>query len=229
MKSTNGETGWSTKVNTGTFIVSFIASLAVVIFIYWGVRQVSSWWLRKRAIGEAECWFLPRWNCFRLVIRNIPGHHTLHFIKWRIWLRQVTLRQAGCSVDTYVDTDIGLGERIFLPMGQDLPMTCFRFQESKGDIRLIVTDKLGTPLNAYELNNVDSIMAEYHVTVRHWFVFRHDVNRIVLMPLAKEQIKGRPIDFLRDYYLTKQKLFAQEQLESKVRVYKLEEEITAEL
>lgn len=72
-------------------------------------------------------------------------------------------------------------------------------------------------------------MAEYHVTVRHWFVFRHDVNRIVLMPLAKEQIKGRPIDFLRDYYLTKQKLFAQEQLESKVRVYKLEEEITAEL
>jgi len=136
---------------------------------------------------------------------------------------------AGCSVNTLVDTEIDLGERIFLPAGQDLPIICFRFDDRRSNIKLVVTDKLGNALNSYDLNDIKSIMAEYHFAVRHWLVFKHDINRIVLMPLYKDKIKGQLVDFLRDYYLAKQKSSSKTGSESPVKVYKLEEEITVQL
>lgn len=212
-----------------SFMVSFIASLAVVVVVYLVLQRLSSYWLQKGEVGETKCWFLPRWNCFRVVVRNIPGNHTLLFIKWRAWLRAVIPAQPGCSVKTFVDTDLDSGERIYLPAGQDLPVACFRFNDNLGKVELVLTDKLGKPVNSYALDDIDSIMLEYHAAVRHWFVFKHDVNRIVFMPLSKEEVRGKTIDFVRDYYLAKQKTSYQNRSETQVKVFKLEEEITAQL
>lgn len=212
-------------------LISFLASLGVVGLVYWGLQGLSAWYLRKRKVGEAKCWFLPHWGCFRLVIRNIRGRHTLHFMKWRVWLRKIIPEQPGSSVKTFVDTDFSAGERIFLPTGQDIPMACFRFDDSGGNIKLLVTDKLGYVLESHDLDGYDSIMAEYHVEVRHrvLFKFKHIISRIIFMPVSKDEIKGKPVNFLRDYYLAKQKDSSETGAETQVRVYKLEEEVSVEL
>lgn len=212
-----------------SFIVSFFASLGVAFVIYWGFQWLSSHFLRKRKVGDSECWLLSRWNCFRLVVRNIPGNHALLSTKWRAWLSAIIPAQPGCSVKTFVDTDLNSGERIYLPAGVDLPLICFRFDENHGKIKLIMMDKLGNPISSYDLNGTDSIRVEYHVAVKHWFVFKHDVNRIIFIPLSKAQIKGKLIDYVRDYYLAKQKVCISEGSETKVKVYKLGEKITTQL
>jgi len=130
---------------------------------------------------------------------------------------------------TFVDTDLDSGERIYLPTGQDLPIVCFRFEENLGKIKLIHTDKLGNIIKPYDLEGMNDIMAEYHIEVKHWFVLKHEINRIFFVPLTKEKLKGKIIDFVRDYYLAKQKFSMKKQSEIQVRIYKLGEKFSIQI
>lgn len=100
---------------------SFLGSALVVgllYFCYWVSSQHVS---RKKAY--AKCWWLPGWNCFRFVIRNMRGKNNLILIKYRGWLRSIKPSIVGCSTPTFVDTELISGERILLPGAyeKDLP------------------------------------------------------------------------------------------------------------
>lgn len=164
-----------------SIIFSFLGSAAVVLLLY------LSYWLSSRHCSRekayAECWWLPGWNCFRFVIRNMHSEDDLSSIKYRAWLRSIKPATKNCSVRTFMDNDIVLGERILLPRGQDLPILCFRFEEQENKVKLIHTDKLGKPINVYDLSpSVDSLKVEYYLKLRSWFLFKHEVIRIFEIP-----------------------------------------------
>jgi hypothetical protein len=117
--------------------ISFLGSVAVVLLLYF------LYWLSSRSCSRnrayAQCWWLPGWNCFRFVIRNMHSKVNLICVRHRAWLRATKPPITGCSVKSFVDTEITSGERILLPNEQDLPVLCFRL-ENNGN-RLVHTDK----------------------------------------------------------------------------------------
>lgn len=213
---------------------SFLGSAVVVgllYFCYWiSSRHVS----RKKAY--AECWWLPGWNCFRFVIRNMRDKNNLTLIKYRSWLRSIKPSIPGCSTPTFVDTELTTGERILLPGayekdlpkkkiervvilikrrvmkwikgeeipldgGQDLPVLCFRFEDNEGNLKFIHTDKLGTPINTYNISSeTDSLKIEYYLKLQSWFLFKHEIVRTFEIPHYLP-VDGKKVDVFR--YLLK--------------------------
>jgi hypothetical protein len=203
-------------------LFSFIGSLIVLIIFYslyvFSSRRSS----RKRAY--AKLWWLPGWQCFRFVIRNMHSEDNLIGIKYRAWLRSIQPPKEGCSVKTFIDVEIISGERILLPGGQDLPVICFRFENKGNGLKFIYTDKLGVSKNVYDLGpEVDSLKIEYSLKIQGWGlfkVFNHEVVRIFEIPHYLE-IRQEKADVFK-YLLDKQK-----QQEQRIRhVFLAAEDIT---
>ena len=66
-------------------------------------------------------------------------------------------------METYIDTEISTGERLLLPGRQDLPILCFRFELNQNILNLVVTDKMGTPVQKFEIieENEVEVMIEF--------------------------------------------------------------------
>ena len=179
---------------------SFVGSALVICtlyFLYWLSVQLST-----KSQAYAECWWLPGWNCFRYVIRNIPNENSLMSIKYRSWFRKVLDPRPGSSVKTLVDTDISCGERIVLPGKQDLPVLCFRFERQGEKLKFIHTDKSGNPFQMYDIEpDLDSLMLEYNLKIQAWYLFKHDVFRLFIIP-RRVQVKLKGDVDLFEYLLS---------------------------
>ena len=186
-----------------SILFSFLGSAVVVVllyFLYWLSSRRCS---RERAY--AECWWLPGWNCFRFVIRNMHSEDDLSSVKYRAWLRSIESATQNCSVNTFVDNDIVSGERILLPRGQDLPILCFRFEQHGNMMKLIHTNKLGKPINVYDLGpSVDSLKVEYYLKLRSWFLFKHEIVRIFEIPHYLTTVEGKEEDIFDLHFFKKQ-------------------------
>ena len=162
-------------------LFSFVGSALVLLLLYGLYWFQSKWWASKRAY--AECWWLPGWNCFRFVIRNMHSSDNITSIEYRSWLRDRLPPKQGCSVPSLVDTELTSEKRILLPSGDDLPVCCFRFEESTGGFKFVHTDKLGQAKRAYVLSGeTDSLNIEYCLKIPHWFLFKHEISRIFEIP-----------------------------------------------
>jgi len=203
-------------------LFSFIGSLLVLIIFY--VLYVFSSQRSSRKRAYAELWWLPGWQCFRFVIRNMQSEDSLIDIKYRAWLRSIRPPKAGCSVKTLEDVEIASGERILLPGRQDLPVVCFRFENKGNRQKFIHTNKLGVSINQYDISpEVNSLKIEYLLKMRGWFlfkVFKHEIIRTFEVPHYLE-VKKKKVDVFK-YLLNKQK-----QQEQKIRlVFLTKEDIT---
>lgn len=181
------------------FLLNIIASalvIAAVYFCYWfSYKHYSA----KRAY--AECWWLSRWNCFRLVIRNMHDKGSLTSIHFRAWIRKLVPSVPGSSVNTFIDQELTNGERIILPSGQDLPVLCFRFENHNGNLIFVQTDKQGKMIQKYEMDNqVVAIVVEYSVKIRSWFLFKHEIVQMYDIP-HKLDFDGKRRDLFREYIL----------------------------
>ncbi len=180
-------------------LFSFIGSACVILLLYGLYWVPSKWWTSKRAY--AECWWLPGWNCFRFVIRNMHSREDITSIEYRSWLRDRLPQRLGCSVPSLVDTELTSGKRVLLPVGDDLPVCCFRFEQSTEGPRFVHTDKLGQTVRSYVLSDkTDSLNIEYCLKVQRWFLFKHEIVRAFKIP-RHSQIEGRELnvfDYLRD-------------------------------
>ncbi len=178
-------------------VTSFVGSALVVLVVYY-----SYWISNQRASRPAYAgyWWLPAWNCYRFVIRNMPHADSLISLRWRSWIRVIKLARTGSSVDTFVDTELSSGERVLLPGGQDLPVLCFRFQESGGNLQLIHTDKLGVQIGEYPLHpEVDAVKVEFYLRSRSLFLFKHEVARSFELPHYIETSQGK-VDFFGELF-----------------------------
>lgn len=167
--------------NIRDILLSAIGStfvLAVLYHLYWiSFRHCSA----KRAY--AQCWWLPDWNCFRFVIRNMHSEENLMSIKYRAWLRSIQPARLGSSVKTFEDKEIASGERILLYGRQDLPVLCFRFEHHGNDIKFVRTDKFGTLIGLYDIKSEEgSLMIEYYLKIQSWFLFKHEIARVFEIP-----------------------------------------------
>lgn len=185
-----------------SIIFSLVGSAAVLLLLYFLYWLSSRLCLHEKAY--AECWWLPGWNCFRFVIRNMHSENDLSSVRYRAWLRSIKPATKNCSVNTFIDSDIVSGERILLPRGQDLPILCFRFKKQGNMLQLIHTDKLGKPINVHDLSpSVDSLKVEYYLKVRSWFLFKHEVVRAFEIPYYRT-VKQKEVNVF-EYLLAKQK------------------------
>jgi hypothetical protein len=112
--------------------------------------------------------------------------------------------EPGSSVNTLVDNELSYGERIILPGGQDLPVLCFRFEQRQGKLIFVQTDKQGSQMHEFELeDDVEAIIAEYTVKIRSWFLFKHEIVRMFDIP-HKLDMDGKQTDLFKDYLMPKQ-------------------------
>lgn len=101
------------------------------------------------------------------------------------------------------------GEEIPLGGGQDLPVLCFRFEDHGRDLKFIYTDKLGVPINTYNISSeTDSLKIEYYLKLQSWFLFKHEIVRTFEIPHYLT-IDGKKIDVFR--YLLKKVQIKDEQ------------------
>jgi len=187
-----------------SFVVSFAGSAVVLIVFYSLFVYSSRYASRKRAY--ARLYWLPAWQCFRFVIRNMESKDSLIGTNYRAWLRSIRPSREGSTVKTFVDVALESGERILLPGVQDLPVICFRFEDGENGLKLVHTNKLGEPIHQYDLTSeVDSLKIEYTVKIRGWSlfkIFKHEIVRTFEVSHYLEA-KGKKMNAFR-YLLNKQ-------------------------
>lgn len=192
-----------TQLTVCGFLRSVASSLTAVVILY--LLYLGSGEYARAYVGKAECWWLPGANAFRFVIRNIPGRRNLFDVRYRTWLRRTLEPSDTISVGTFVDTDLTEGGRLLIPPGQDLPLICFRLEDGGPLVGLLVTDKMGNPIEATQQideGNVE-LMAEFSVRARTWLLFKHEINRLYAIRRYRD-LKGTQRDIFREYLLPMQ-------------------------
>lgn len=181
------------------YIVGVLSSATVVVLVYFAYWV--SWNHSSRQRAYASCWWLPAWNCFRLVIENMDDGGNLTAIRYRTWIRRVHLASAGSTVNTFEDHVLESGERIILPAGQDVPVLCFRVENKNGHLMLILTDKRGNKIREIEIDEqVEAIFTEYSLRIQSWFLFKHEISRLFALP-RQLTIDGKPRDIFKSHLL----------------------------
>jgi hypothetical protein len=175
------------------FIVGFLASFVAAVLFAFLVHKIylrSAAQFRRSQFFARDLWWLPAWRCWRFVVRNIGGNTNLWEIQYRCWLREIVPAQVGSSVASFRDTDLSGGQRIILPVGQDLPVLCFRFEEREGELFLIHTDKFGGVLGEFRITgpNKWEVKAEYSFQTIGIGGVPHRVYRLLTIP---EKAKGQ--------------------------------------
>ena len=168
-----------------TIIYSIIwSSLGSALFVFVTLllyRRMAKKYSNGKAY--AECWWLPAWNCFRFVIRNIGSNDTLYSIKYRAYIRNTTDMKSGSSVESYSDHDLNLGERIILRGGEDLPVLCFRIKKKGNKFIFIHTNKFGLKINKYPIAIFnDTIVVEYQLKILRFGFIHFEVTREFTIP-----------------------------------------------
>lgn len=161
--------------------------IAMLVYIYTRRAQV----YRRVRTEARDLWWLPGWNVWRVVIRNIGGSASLHELRWRAWYRRVQPSKPGCSVSTFVDTELESGERHLLPVDQDIPILCFRFEKRNGVLVFVHTDKVGNVRSETSVDQTDQILAEYNFTVEDRFKIPYTVTRLLDLPCQLDSAKGQ--------------------------------------
>ncbi len=175
----------SVGIQMRDFLISYAGSLAGVATVF-GLYLLSAYSASKGK-AYAEIWWLPGWNCFRFVIRNMHGDHPLTDIAYRAWLREVRPSGPGSSVSTFVDAELATGHRILLPTGNDYPVLCFRFETKGEKLYFVHTDKMGAPIYSYEVSEeFEKVVIEYSVKVQTWKLLKHEIRRILVIPRLSE-------------------------------------------
>lgn len=171
-------------------LASLVAAILFALLIYFAY-VISSSRLRRDRLFARDLWWLPRWNTWRFVVRNIQGKGNLCQIEYRSWLREILPAARGSSVKSFRDTElVPLGKRIILPREQDLPILCFRLEERDDTLVLVHTDKFGDELGRYIMAgpNMWSLKAEYSLETHGSMGLPHRVQRLLTIP---EKAPGR--------------------------------------
>jgi hypothetical protein len=175
------------RVTLMEFAFSVLSSLTAIAMIY--LLYIMSATYARRRIANAECWWLPGVGAFRFVVRNIPRRANLSGIRYRAWLRGVVPASDTVSVKTFVDTELVQGERLLLPGRQDHPVICFRLEMLGQILNFVVTDKMGGPEKSLPIDDEGvSLMIEFSVRARTWFLFKHEITRLYSIPRFRERL-----------------------------------------
>jgi len=177
-----------------TQLLALVAFFAFPAFQYIVLRQFS-----KRE-GAPQLWFLPRYQCFRLVIRNIPGKRTLSELKTRAVLRAIVPATEGATVASFMDEVLPTGEDFFLFPGNDHTLISFRLERtSSNSIDFILADKLGVEKKRFSLNTFQRLICDYTANIENLLNFdikmgkRAEVSSESLGKIFAE-IDARPIE-----------------------------------
>lgn len=196
------------------YLLSILSSFIGSVLVVWTMYKIYARSSRKLSEEKpyAECWWLPAWNCFRFVIRNMDSQEPVFSVKYRSWLRTVKPGGPGSSVNSFVDTELTSDERILLPPSQDLPVVCFRIEEKNGNLRFVHTDKLGTPCSTFQLTSeFEGLNVEYYLRVQlrvsRWLrrlIFKHEITRAFSIPFEKKSA-DKTVNIFREKLLPIQK------------------------
>jgi hypothetical protein len=146
--------------------------LALVTFFAFPIIQYTWLKLLAKKTGEAEIWFLPEYQCCRLVLRNLPHRKILYDIRYRAVLRKIELPTDGASVESYRDMDIQSRDELFLFGEDDQVLVSFRVEgHDENSLELVVTDKFGVEQSRSPVASVDLLIADYAATIKNIFNF----------------------------------------------------------
>lgn len=169
-----------------------VGSALFVVLLLLVFRRSARDYRRNRAEAR-DLWWLPAWNVWRFVIRNIESDSSLYDSRYRAWLRRVEPARVGSSVSTFVDSPLGSAERFVLPAGQDLPVLCFRFERRATGMVFVHADKLGVSQLEIDLGQDSAeILAEYMFRIRGPFQVPYTMTRLLTIPrFVEDSAKGR--------------------------------------
>lgn len=166
-------------------LLNVTGSLIAVFVLYSFYIACSFWASRNKAC--AELWWIPRWNCFRYVIRNMPENmpaYNITDIRSRAWLRDVVPRGKGCGDNSFRDVDLISGDRVMIPEGDDYVLVCFRLEEvDDSGLLFVLTDKFGGNPESHKLSEeFEEFLVEYSAKIQTGWLLKYEINRTYVIP-----------------------------------------------
>ena len=159
--------------------------LALIAFFAFPVIQYTLLKMYSRREGRPEIWYIPSYQHFRLVIRNIPGNKTLSDIKYRAIIRDVVLPNDECSVTTWPDRTIVEREDFFLFPESDQLLLCFRLEHGDTALNLVHTDKLGKTISRLIFPQTSLLLVDYSANLENLFNFDVRLAKRVEIPASE--------------------------------------------
>ena len=126
-------------------------------------------WARSK--GAPELWYMRRFSCFRLVIRNETKNRILTDIKVKVRTRKV-FPEPYPLTNSWKENILDEHEELFTFPQSDHVMICFRIEREVGALgHLIITDKFGSELKSLPLESFDYFLCDYTATIKNPFDF----------------------------------------------------------
>jgi hypothetical protein len=164
-----------------SFFLNVAGSIASLVLLYGLYIWCSFKFSSNKA--SAEVWWLPAWNCFRFVIRNIPYGYEVTDIRSTAWLRDLIPSRDGSSVNSFKDTELTHDGRLMLATNQDYPLLCFRLRRVNDSYHFVLTDKFGTEIKSCELSEeFKQLVVQYSAKLQTWKLFKYECSRTYVIP-----------------------------------------------
>lgn len=172
-------------------LASMVATVVVALILFLFYSNSARSLKRNRTFAQ-DLWWLPKWQCWRFVIRNMKGDACLYDVEFRSWLREIEPADVDSSVSSFRDFALENGRRVLLPQGQDLPILCFRLERKDAALQVTKTDKFGTAAQSFPITTgLDyELKAEYAFTLTPPSQVAHRVRRLLTIPGSLER-EGR--------------------------------------
>jgi len=144
--------------------------IPLLAFFAFPIIQYTILKIGARKKGAAELWYMRRFKCFRLVIRNETQKRILTDIKVRVRTRKM-FPEPDPLTTSFKEEILDDHEELFTFPGTDHVMVCFRV-EKEGDLgQLVITDKFGIQTCKIPFDHFDVFLCDYIATVKNPFNF----------------------------------------------------------
>jgi hypothetical protein len=138
--------------------------------------------------GAPELWYMRRFNCFRLVMRNETKKRVLTDINVKTRTRKIYWESPPLTT-SWRDRILDEHQELFTFPGSDHVMICFNIRQTPSPSgQLVITDKFGGEMQLIPLESFDEFLCDYIATVKNPFNF--DVKLARRVKLTSKRLIG---------------------------------------
>ncbi len=168
-----------------SLLLNVAGSIIALILLYGVYILCSVWASRDKACPEL--WWIPKFNCFRYVIRNNPGYDITD-IHSRAWLRDIVPKGEGCGENSFREFAVVMGNRVMIPKGDDYVLVSFRLAEGEDSgLVFVLTDKFGANPDPHRLSEeFQEFLVEYSAKIQTGWLLKYEISRTYVIPKFHE-------------------------------------------
>lgn len=160
-------------------LCSFLGSVILVLISFYVYYKLSQYYSKKTICSD--CYWIPKFKCWKFMIKNFSSHETFYNIKYSSWISKVD--PSSPFMVSYIRDELSNGERSIISVFDNIPVICFRIEKINNQFTFFLTDQFGNTIKKYsDIIEYDFINIEYQLKIIKLGFVKFEINRQYSIP-----------------------------------------------